>query len=185
MQAENYTETMMTRVSLHPFLAGLSATHQALLADCAVSVRFHKGEIILREGERADRFFLLETGQVTLESERAEDKLLLVDTIGAGDLLGCSWMFPPYTWQFTARATAPTRALLFIGSILRDYCEHDHSLGYQLLKRMTAVMVRRLQKARRQMLSIQVGEGLLQAAPLQVHASHSCNGHNGVRYQAI
>jgi CRP-like cAMP-binding protein len=61
-------------------------------------------------------------------------------------------MFPPYTWQFTAQAIEPTTAIFFYGTILREHCENDHSLGYQLLKRMSAVMVKRLQAARRQML---------------------------------
>jgi hypothetical protein len=75
-----------------------------------------------------------------------------VDTIGAGDLLGWSWMFPPYVWHFTARATEPTDAIFFYGTILREYCERDHSLGYELFKRMSAVMVKRLQGARENML---------------------------------
>ena len=60
---------MPTRVALHPFLAGLNRTQLALLTDCAMSARFKKGEVILREGEFADRFYLIETGKVALESE--------------------------------------------------------------------------------------------------------------------
>jgi CRP-like cAMP-binding protein len=63
-------------------------------------------------------------------------------------------MFPPYTWQFTARAVEPTTAIFFYGTILREYCEKDHSLGYELLKRMSAVMVKRLQAARKNMLTV-------------------------------
>jgi hypothetical protein len=62
-------------------------------------------------------------------------------------------MFPPYTWQFTARTVEPTAAIFFYGTILREYCEKDHSLGYELLKRMSAVMVKRLQAARKKMLA--------------------------------
>ena len=77
----------------------------------------------------------------------------MIETIGAGDLLGWSWMFPPYVWHFTARAVEPTTAIVFYGTILREYCERDHSLGYELLKRISAVMVKRLQVAHKQMLS--------------------------------
>ena len=147
MRTQSYDETIKERVSLHPFLAGMNQTQLALLADCAISVRFQPGEVILREGARADRFFLIETGDVLLESNHAP-AAPVVDRIGAGDLLGWSWMFPPYTWQFSARAASSTRALMFFSSVLRQYCERDHSLGYELLKRMTATMNRRLQKAR-------------------------------------
>src|SRR5436189_239314 len=44
-------EPMEVRVALHPFLAGMSRVHLALLTDCAVSAEFDPGEIILREGE--------------------------------------------------------------------------------------------------------------------------------------
>ena len=76
-----------------------------------------------------------------------------IQIVGAGDLLGWSWMFPPYVWQFAARTRTDHRAV-FYAAILREYCEKDHSLGYELLKRISAVMVTRLQAAHDQMLSL-------------------------------
>ena len=89
-----------------------------------------------------------------LESVDCFGEPLLIEAIGAGDLLGWSWMFPPYVWHFTARAIEPTTAIFFYGTILREYCEKDHSLGYELLKRISAVMVKRLQAAHKQILSV-------------------------------
>ena len=125
----------------------------ALLTDCARPVHFEKGQIIFREGEMANRFYLIEAGKVILESSEALGSPAIIDTVGPGDLLGWSWMFPPYTWQFTARAVESAAAIFFYGTILREYCEKDHSLGYELLKRMSAVMVKRLQAARKNMLA--------------------------------
>lgn len=167
MQTETYDETMATRVSLHPFLAGMNRAQLVLLADCAVSRRFEPGDIILSEGGQADRIFLIETGKVILESGKDHGEPVVVDTIGAGDLLGWSWMFPPYVWQFTARAIATTRAIFFAGPVLREYCERDHSLGYELLKRLTAVMNRRMQNARRKMLDLHSGKAALEPVVLQ------------------
>src|SRR6516162_3521447 len=147
-------ESMATRVALHPFLAGMNPRPLALLTDCAIPVEFKKGQTILREGDMANRFYLIESGKVVLESGEGFGDPLVIETIGAGDLLGWSWMFPPYVWQFTARAVEPTTAIFFYGSILREYCEKDHSLGYELLKRISAVMVKRLQAAHKQMLSV-------------------------------
>ena len=110
---------------------------------------------------------LIETGKVILESGKGYGKPVVVDTIGAGDLLGWSWMFPPYAWQFTARAAEPTRAIFFTGPVLREYCERDHSLGYQLLKRLTVVMNRRMQNARRKMLDVHSGKAFLEPVVLQ------------------
>jgi CRP-like cAMP-binding protein len=147
------TEPLATRVALHPFLAGMNQTQLALLTDCAVSRHFKAQQIILREGEFANGFYLLETGKVALESVAGFGESIPIQVIGAGDLLGWSWMFPPYVWQFTARAVEPTTALFFQAAILREYCEKDHSLGYELLKRISAVMVTRLQAAHDQMLA--------------------------------
>jgi CRP/FNR family cyclic AMP-dependent transcriptional regulator len=151
-QAE--AEPMTTRVALHPFLAGMNRRHLALLTDCAMAVHFKKGQVIFREGELANRFYLIETGKVILESSGGLGDPVVIDTIGAGDLLGWSWMFPPHTWHFTARAVELITAIFFSGTILREYCEKDHSLGYELLKRMSLVMSRRMQAARNKMLTI-------------------------------
>jgi CRP/FNR family cyclic AMP-dependent transcriptional regulator len=147
-------ESMMARVALHPFLAGMSRTHLALLTDCAIAARFKKGQTILREGEFANRFYLIESGKVMLESGGGFGDPVVIETIGPGDLLGWSWMFPPYVWHFTARAVEPANTIFFYGTILREYCEKDHSLGYELFKRMSAVMMKRLQSARKQMLCV-------------------------------
>ena len=162
---ETIVEPMATRVALHPFLAGLSKTHLALLTDCAMATHFAAGQTILREGEFANRFYLIESGEVELESGGAFGTPVVIETIGAGDLLGWSWMFAPYVWHFTARAVEPTNAIFFYGTILREYCERDHGLGYELFKRMSAVMTKRLQAARTKMLAMHArGEKLERAA---------------------
>ena len=150
-------EPLSTRVSLHPFLAGMNHTQLTLLTDCAVARHFSATQTILHEGEFANGFYLIETGKVALESETIPGKSIPLQTLGPGDLLGWSWMFSPYVWQFTARAVEPCTALFFYAAILREYCEKDHSLGYELLKRISAVMVIRLQAAHDRMVCIDSG----------------------------
>jgi CRP-like cAMP-binding protein len=114
---------------------------------------FRAGEVIFREGETANRFYLIEDGKVALESaQEVGGGPVAIDVISAGDLLGWSWIFPPHTWHFTARAVEPTTAIFFYGTILRDYCEKDPELGYELFKRMSEVMMRRMQRARDQLI---------------------------------
>src|SRR4030095_4917892 len=104
-----------------------------------------------QKGRTANRFYLIERGSVALESSTG-DAAVRIDEVGPGDLLGWSWIFPPYVWHFDARAIEPTTAIFLYGTILREYCESDPSLGYELFKRMSEVMMRRLQRARGQLI---------------------------------
>ena len=167
MKTQTRITPMATRVALHPFLAGMNHTQLALLTDCAMVVHFNPGQLIFSEGELANRFYLIESGKVVLESSGKSGDPVVIDEVGAGDLLGWSWMFPPYVWHFTARAAERTEAIFFYGTILREYCERDHSLGYELFKRMSAVMIKRLQAAREKMLAIDSQQATLPPAVVQ------------------
>ena len=160
-------DAIATRVALHPFLAGMNPRQLALLTDCAIPVKFKKGQTILREGDLANRFYLIESGRIVLESGEGFGDPVIVESIGAGDLLGWSWMFAPYVWHFTARAAEPTEAIFFYGTILREYCERDPSLGYELFKRITPVMLKRLQSARQKMLSVHAHRATLEPVALE------------------
>ncbi|HXM73881.1 MAG TPA: cyclic nucleotide-binding domain-containing protein [Chthoniobacterales bacterium] len=141
------------QVAAHPFLIGMSNNHVHLLADCAMRSHFKAGQVIFREGESANRFYLIEHGKVALESSTLGEPVR-IEEIGDGDLLGWSWLFPPYAWHFGARALEDTTAIFFYGTVLRDYCEKDNSLGLELFKRMSVVMLRRLQVSRQKLLSV-------------------------------
>lgn len=158
LHVETPRESMATRVALHPCLVGMNRDQLALLTDCAMSVQFEEGQIIFHEGEIANRFYLIESGEVVLESGIRSVDSVVIDVIGAGDLLGWSWMFPPYTWRFTARAIEPTSAIFFYGTILREYCERDDSLGYELFKRLAPIMIQRMQSAREKLIISTAGE---------------------------
>ena len=67
----------------------------------------------------------------------------MIETIDAGEVVGWSWLFPPYRWHFDARAVdADVRAIAFDGACLRGKCEDDPALGYELMKRFAQVMHR-------------------------------------------
>lgn len=138
----------------HPFLRGLKPEHLRLLADSAMRMRYEVGELIFREGDPANRFYLIEQGQVSLESHRKDEAPVAVQVIGPGDVLGWSWLFPPYYWHFDARVLEPTTAVFFYGTRLREQCEQNHDFGFEVMKRMTHVVIHRLQAARKQLLSI-------------------------------
>jgi CRP/FNR family cyclic AMP-dependent transcriptional regulator len=139
-------------VTAHPFFAGMRAEEIRLLADCALAIQFEPGQLIFSAGDMANRFYLIESGRVILETAET-DRSIVVDEIGPGDLLGWSWIFPPYRWHFASRAIEPTRAIFFYGTMLREYCEADPALGYELFKRMSEVMMKRLQRARTRLIA--------------------------------
>lgn len=145
-------ETLDRAVAAHPFLLAMSEHHIRLLADCAMQTHFETDQIIFRQGETANRFYLVEKGKVALEATASGDEAVTIDVIAGGDLLGWSWLFPPYVWHFSARAIEPTSALFFYGTVLREYCEKDATLGFELFRRMSEVMTRRLQSARAKLL---------------------------------
>jgi CRP/FNR family transcriptional regulator, cyclic AMP receptor protein len=132
----------------HPFLAGLSAHHIELLASCATLKHFGEGELIFRIGEPANGFFLITAGVVSIEGSVSEHGTITTETLFAGEPLGWSWLFPPYTWHYHARAIKPTTAVFFDAPTLHQLCNEDLILGHELFKRMSEVMVRRLQASR-------------------------------------
>jgi cAMP-binding proteins - catabolite gene activator and regulatory subunit of cAMP-dependent protein kinases len=139
---------VQTRLTMHSFLAGMNAHQIELLASCASFRQFQEGEVIFRAGEPANGFYLIEKGFVAIEEWVSGRGTITIETLSAGEPLGWSWIFPPYVWHFLARATRPTAALFFDGMTLHRFCHEDLTLGHELFKRMSQVMVQRLQSCR-------------------------------------
>jgi hypothetical protein len=108
---------------------------------------------LFREGDPANCFYLIELGRVSLQSPRKDEEPVAVQIIGPGDVLGWSWLFPPYYWHFDARALEPTTSIFFYGTRLREHCERDHAFGYEIMKRVAQVIIHRLLAARRQLVA--------------------------------
>jgi len=147
-------QTLEPILAEHPFLKGLDPEYLKLLVGCASNVRFNAGQFIFREGEEANQFYMIRQGKVALETLAAERGPITVQTVGEGDVLGWSWLIPPYRWRFDARALELTRAIALDGKCLRQKSEEDHNLGYELLKRFSNIIVERLEATRLQLLDI-------------------------------
>jgi len=148
------TETLERILAEHPFARDLDARYLELLVGCAMNVRFDADEFLFREGEEANRFYLIRHGAVAVEVYAGAAGPLNVTTIGEGEVLGWSWLFAPYRWKFDARATELTRAISLDGKCLRAKCEADHDLGYELLKRFAFMVEQRLDATRLQLLDV-------------------------------
>ena len=138
----------------HPLLKGCRPEYINLLVGCASNVRFGAGETILQQGQEANLLYLIRQGKVALEIPNSARGPIIVQTLGEGDVLGWSWAITPYRWHFDARAVELTRAVALDGKCLRDKCELDHDLGYEVMRRVTHVMEHRLQATRLQLLDV-------------------------------
>jgi len=150
---EGAVPLLLAEIQEHPFLQGLSLKYLRLLADFAMKAHFDSGQLIFQEGDPANRFYLLSKGKVVLESDDGA-KATQIQTIGANEVLGWSWLFPPYYWHFDARAIEPTDAVFFYGTRLRELCEEDHDLAYELLTRTAGVLIQRLTATRQELIRI-------------------------------
>jgi len=153
-------ETLDELIAHAPVFAGLGSEDLTLIAGCAQNVGFDDGELLFREGEPADTFYVVRRGRVSLELHTPERGGLVIDTIEPGEVVGWSWLFEPYVWHFDARAAGPLRAIAFDGACLRGKCDDDKELGYALMKRFAQVMIDRLQHARVRLLDVYGGVGV-------------------------
>jgi CRP-like cAMP-binding protein len=138
----------------HPFFGGLDPRYLETALGCASNVRFNAGDFIFQQGEEANHFYLIREGKVSLEVFAPGRGSLTVQTLTGGDILGWSWLVAPYKSTFDARAAEMTRAIVLDGKCLRDKCEADHELGYELLKRVTPILGQGLDATRVRLVDI-------------------------------
>jgi CRP/FNR family transcriptional regulator, cyclic AMP receptor protein len=142
-----------------PFFEGLAEDEIALIAGCGSNVHLDVGETIFRQGDAADNFYVIRHGTVAVGNFVPPRGELVIETLEAGDLLGWSWLFPPYRAHFDARALTAVRATQFDGACLRDKCAADPVLGYDLMSRFAQVLIERLQWTRLRLLDIYGSDG--------------------------
>ncbi len=147
-------ENLERILSEHPFFSGLDDEFCKLAAGCAKNVRFAAGQFISHEGERADQFFLVRQGRVALQVSAPGRGASTFLTLGPGEVFGVNWLVSPYLWTYDVKALEVTRAVSMDGTCLRNKCEANHSLGFDVMKRLLPVLIERLHTARLQMLDL-------------------------------
>ena len=148
--------TVRDVIVAHRFFQNLDPRYIHLLAECASFERFGPEQDIFREGQQADRFYIIHKGRVALETFVPRMGRTIIQTVDAGSALGWSWLYPPHQWQFSARAVEPVEAVAFGAASLRKKAEENHDFGYDLLMRMGGVMHDRLQGTRRKLVEFYV-----------------------------
>ncbi len=147
-------ETLDRYLTEHPFLQGLKPEYIKLIVGCSSNVKFDAGQYIFRDGTDADNFYLIRQGKVSINFYSPEKGEAAITTVDDGDVLGWSWLIPPYKWHFDAKVLETTRAIALDGVCLRNKCEADSGLGYELMKRFAYLIEQRLNDARFQLLDL-------------------------------
>lgn len=147
-------QTLEPYLAEHPFLKGVEKRHVELLVGCGSNVRFDAGQYIFREGDEANEFYFIRHGKLALEIFRPHKGGIVVQTLQAGDVVGWSWLFPPHFRHFDCRAIELTRAIALDGTCLRNKCELDYQLGYEMMRRFAHLMEEELLALRLQVLDI-------------------------------
>ena len=139
----------------HPFVIDLSESAQERLSECAVgTVHWEPGTKIFREGGVSENCYLIMYGIVAVEAHSPGRDAKVLQTLGQGDVLGWSWLFPPYRWTFDAHVRAETEAVQLDAVKLREYMDTDRELGYEVLFQFSRLVVRRLNATRLQLLDL-------------------------------
>ena len=137
-----------------PSFAGMATEHLKLIAGCAINRVFSDGSYLAREGDPANTFYVLREGSVALETYVPQRGALVIETLHEHDLVGWSWLVPPYRSQFDVRAVGTAHTIAFDGACLRGKCEQDPALGYELMRRFAPLIVERLQATRLRLLDV-------------------------------
>jgi CRP-like cAMP-binding protein len=147
-------QTIEPLLAKHPFFKGLAPEHLKLLVGCSTNVIFEADQFLFREGEDANTFYVIRSGRVQVETFSPKHGPITIQTAGEGDVLGWSWLVPPYHWRFDAKATDQVRVIAIDGKCLREKCEDDHNLGYELMRRFALIIAERLEATRLQLLDV-------------------------------
>jgi CRP-like cAMP-binding protein len=145
---------------MSPFFSNMAPEHLDTVGACATKTQFKADQIVFQESEPANQFYVIESGRVAVEAHQPSDGTVLVQILGPGDVLGWSWLFPPFAWHFRARALEPTNAIVLNGAHLLVAAERNRDFGYELMKRVAQVVIRRLQATRKQLLDQQIESAL-------------------------
>jgi len=147
-------KTIADILNEHSFFEGLSQEEIQFIAGCGKNVMFHEGQVIAEPGDPADLFYLIREGKVALSIAVPPREPFLFQTFGQKDLVGLSWLIPPYLWTVKVHAVSLTRAIAFDGACIRKKCDEDTNLGYKLLQHIIKILVLREEASRLHLLDV-------------------------------
>ena len=138
----------------HPFFLGMQEEQVKVLSGCATLARIEGGEFLFREGEIAKSFYVVRHGAVAIASITPHEGLVVIQTVSDGDVLGWSWLLPPYRWHFSARALQPAVVLGLDAACVRGKCDQDPAFGYDIMRSFAQVIAWRLEAMHLQLMNV-------------------------------
>ena len=146
--------SMTTTLAELDFFVDLDTDVLAAIAGCGHPTHIPEAAYLFQQGEPADAFYAVRQGRVAIEVHDPRFGRIVIDTVEAGDVVGWSWLVPPYRWLFDARAVTAIDEVQFDAQCLRQKCDVDPTFGYALLQRVIHVMHERLQASRVRLLDL-------------------------------
>jgi CRP-like cAMP-binding protein len=140
-------------LAAQPVFHGLEPADLDLLAGCARNAVVPAGTLLAQEGDPADGCFVIRRGRLALQLHGPGAPLLL-DTVGEGEVVGWSWIFPPYRWTADVQSLERAHIVTIDGRCLRDKADTDPAFGYRLMKQLAQVMAHRLETTRLRLLDL-------------------------------
>lgn len=138
----------------HQFFSALPDSYIKTIAACGRNIHLTQGHYLAHEGEEANNFYVLRSGQVAIELHLPNKGAKIIQTLDSGDIAGWSWIFPPYKWNFDLKTVSDLSAISLDAACLRQKCESDPALGYLLMKQFAKIMTDRLKATRLQLLDV-------------------------------
>jgi CRP-like cAMP-binding protein len=146
------TQSTTEYLTAHKFFSGFSDEALRFLCDCSSTCEIKKGQILFRQGENADRFYVVLNGRISIQMPAIMGPSLEIQALGKDQVLGWSWLISPYKWNFQAMIEEDSELLMFDGNVILARCEQEPKFGYELLKKFAELMSVRLDAARKKMM---------------------------------
>jgi CRP-like cAMP-binding protein len=112
-----------------------------------------KGQILFRQGEHADKFYIVRSGRISIQMPAIMGPTLEIQAVEEDQVLGWSWLISPYRWNFQTKAEEDSELLQFDGTAILARCEQEPKFGYELLKKFAGLMSVGLNAARQKMMN--------------------------------
>jgi CRP/FNR family cyclic AMP-dependent transcriptional regulator len=149
-------EVTAAALAAHPFLHGMSRDHLAVLSRAGSDVTFPVRHRFFEDGGHATRFWLVRSGHVAVDVHVPGEGRVPIDTIGMGEMIGWSWLFPPYEWAFGAVAASPVEVFEFDAGAVREWCASDPAFEYEVTRRVAQVLTKRLKSTRNRLITASI-----------------------------
>ncbi|EDY80946.1 cyclic nucleotide-binding domain protein [Verrucomicrobiia bacterium DG1235] len=138
----------------HPIFHDFPEKYIEAINECAWEQEFLADQYLFWTGQEAKFLYIIRDGTVSLQAYTPEKGPVAIEKLGNGDIIGWSWLFPPYKWHLDAKAESPCHALVLDGRCILGKCADDHELGYELMKRFNCIMLDRLAATRMRLIDV-------------------------------